>query len=116
MDINPPSNNQPVNQSSVPPTLVAVPPEKKSGSTTLFIVAVIAVLLVGAAVLAYIYLSPQPTTLSIFLPPAHNKVVEEKATPPAEDSTTGIDQQLNDVQINDVNAQFKDVDADLNKL
>jgi hypothetical protein len=79
------------------------------------IVVLVAVIILVAVILMAMNFLPSPiqTPVSSATP---SPSVQVQQLPTSEDSTASIGQQIDDTTINDVDSQFKDIDADLNQL
>ncbi len=115
MDINQPVQNQQNQESSSVNGPACCGGSKKSS-----LVGIIVILVVAGGVFAFIMFQLgqdqlQPQAQNIFIPKSNQSA--QTSNPPAiEDSTAAIGQQLNDINVTDIDSQFKDIDADLNQL
>ena len=69
---------------------------------------------IAAIAMSVMNFLPSPQQLTI-LTPSPSEQVSPSPTP-EEDSAASINQQIEDVTIEDVDSQFKDIDSDLNQL
>ncbi len=106
----------------IPVTEPAPPTGGKKMSSGLIIGLVALVVVIIGVALAFILYKPsskpepQSQTGPGLSAPLPSSEVAQPAASPEEDSTTSINQQLNDTTVEDVDSQFKDVDTDLNQL
>jgi len=119
-NVEQPSNTQP--QPAAPPQNVANEPKPPKGGKKIhtglaigIIVAVAVIVLVVITLMGMNFLSSPSQTPVISATPSPSIQVQQLPTS-EDDSTASISQQLNDTPINDVDSQFKDIDADLNQL
>lgn len=114
-------NQQPPKQ-EMPPMPMIEKPKKKNYLVIILIVLFLGASLFTTAFAVKTFFFPSFDMFGIFQPPANNlpqntmPLPETKKATPDEDSLDSINSQLKDINISDLDTQFKEIDSDLNSL